>query len=108
MRDTDLSAREMIHRIAQAADTFGKAAGVGGMETAGAIVAYLDAHPQDIEPFLNGGIFEFPQDWISKGNLTWHTADGRIVDRRDLANHKTVNRLGALGKQLSQDSDHDQ
>ena len=107
MRETDLTPREMIQRIAQAADVFSKAAMVGGMETAGAIVAYLDAHPEDIEPFLNGGVFEFPNDWISMGDLTWHTADGRIVDRRDLANGRTVARLGALGSQLSQGEAND-
>jgi hypothetical protein len=54
-------------------------AGVGGRETAGAIISYLALKPEHIEPFLTGGISELPSEWIDGGRLTWHAADGRVV-----------------------------
>lgn len=70
---------EFIERLAILSDVFGQQAGVGGMETAGGLISYLAAHPRDIEPFLNGGIFELPNDWLIRGCLTYHTRDGRIM-----------------------------
>jgi hypothetical protein len=71
--------RRLIEFLAVRAEAFAAQAGVGGMETAGGLVSYLALHPEDIEPFLNGGIFELPDDWILQGCLTHHAANGKIV-----------------------------
>jgi hypothetical protein len=71
-------AQEVIDRIAAVAEAVGKQAGVGGMETAGAILSYLAEHPRDLEPFMNGGFFELPADMHMHGKLTWLGRDGRI------------------------------
>lgn len=35
------------------------------------------------KPYLNGGIFELPQEWITGGRLTWHGADGKVYAPTD-------------------------
>jgi len=72
------AARIVIERIAKIAEVAGAQAGVGGMETAGAIVSYLADHPRDIEPCLRFGTLELPLDWIVRGRLTYHGKDGKI------------------------------
>ena len=73
--------REAVIRIARDAHVIGWQAGVGGMETAGAIVSYLAAHQEKIELYFAGK--ESPIDWpnfTNGGCLTWHAAEsGRIV-----------------------------
>lgn len=73
--------REAIVKIAHSAHAIGLQAGVGGMETAGAIVSYLAQHQDKIAPFFSGK--ESPVDWpnfVHGGFLTWHAAEGdRIV-----------------------------
>ncbi len=69
-----------VRQIAQAAHAIGWQAGVGGMETAGGILSYLAAHPEQIEAFTkNGSTFDLPMDWFEQGCLTWMTKDGRII-----------------------------
>lgn len=77
-------AQEVIERIASVAESVGRQAGVGGMETAGAIISYLADHPRDLEPFMNGGYFELPGLMHQYGRLTWHGANGKII-RPDFA-----------------------
>ena len=73
-------AHRLILQIAQAAHAIGWQAGVGGMETAGGIVSYLAAHPEQIDTFMqNGSTFDLPEDWFSNGCLTWHAMNGKIV-----------------------------
>jgi len=75
------AARVVIERIAHIAETFAAQAGVGGMETAGAMISYLAEHPRDIEPCLRFGLFELPADWIKHGRLSWHAQKGgEVVD----------------------------
>jgi len=69
----------VIERIAVLAEGFARQANVGGMETAGGLISYLATHPRDLEPLLNGGIFELPPDWIERGCLTWHAQNGKII-----------------------------
>lgn len=72
--------REIVLKIAEAAHAIGWQAGVGGMETAGAIVSYLANHQDQIEPFLAGDVS--PIDWpdfVGDGCLTWQAKDGSIV-----------------------------
>lgn len=71
-------AQEVIQHIAKVAAAVGSQANVGGMETAGAILSYLAEHPRDLEPFMNGGIFELPADLHMHGRLTWHGRDGKL------------------------------
>ena len=69
----------VICMIANRAAAYASQAGVGGMETAGGLVSYLAANPNDIETFINGGIFELPDDWLLRGNLTYQAMNGKIT-----------------------------
>lgn len=75
----DLSAREFIAKLADMAEAVGWQAGVGGSETAGQIVSYLAAHPDDLEKIMAGGIMDLPDNWWRHGRLTWHGRNGDIV-----------------------------
>lgn len=73
------TAQEFIKHLADVSENVGWQAGVGGMETAGGIVSYLAEHPEDLEPFMNGGFFELPQGFHERGRLTWHGQNGKVV-----------------------------
>lgn len=87
----------LIQMIAQRSASYAAQAGVGGMETAGGIVAFLAEHPEHIEPFINGGIFELPPDWCMRGGLTYHAINGEIV-------HPQTAQHARIIKQLAKDS----
>ncbi|RKF23338.1 hypothetical protein D6851_02380 [Altericroceibacterium spongiae] len=87
------SPRDLIKHIATLSQGFADAAGIGGMETAGRIISYLAEHPEDIEPFLNGGVMELPDNWYAKGCLTWHAMDGRIVSPEEYRRAKVIKEL---------------
>ena len=70
---------EFVAKLANRSAAYAAQAGVGGMETAGCLVSYLADHPQDIEPFLHGGIFELPDDWLVRGRLTYHALNGKVT-----------------------------
>jgi len=71
---------DFIRKVANAAEAIGLQAGVGGMETAGGIISYLAAHPEQIAAFSkNGSVFDLPDDWFSSGCLTWHAENGKVV-----------------------------
>lgn len=72
-------AQEVLERISAVCIAFGQQAGVGAMETAGAVVGWLSLNPADLEPFMVGGIGELPADFFMRHELTWHAADGRVV-----------------------------
>jgi hypothetical protein len=72
-------AQLVINRIAEVATAFAAQAGVGAMETAGGLLGYLAENPQDLEPFMVGGIWELPPGWFQRHNLTWHAVNGKIV-----------------------------
>jgi len=84
---------DFLNAVADRAEAFGGQAGVGGMETAGMIISYLVDHPEDIEPFMVGGIFELPEDWHSRGRLTWTAMNGKIVHPADARRAKIIDRL---------------
>ena len=76
-----------IARIVNAARAIAWQAGVGGRETAGAIVSYLATSPDEIAPFIAGELspIDFAGDWMRGGCLTWHAANGKVVSPEDVA-----------------------
>lgn len=83
-------AQEVITRIADAADAFAWQAGVGAMETAGALLGYLAKYPKDLEPFMVGGIFELPNEFITMHDLSWHTHGGKVVSPDEYRRSKVI------------------
>jgi hypothetical protein len=72
-----------IELIAERCDDFAYQVGVGGVETAGHLISYLWDHPNDLEPFLNGGFSELPDKWLVQGELTYHGSDGKVRHQRE-------------------------
>ncbi len=74
---------DTIKHIAEVADAFAAAAGVGGCETAGAIISYLAAHPDLVDRFMDDGsglLMEIDARRIHlDGLLTWHRRDGSVI-----------------------------
>jgi hypothetical protein len=68
----------LFERLAAIAQPMAQQAGVGELETVGHLVSYLLDFPRDIEPLLRFGIGELPDDWISKGRLSYQGIDGKI------------------------------
>lgn len=90
------AAPPVIHRIASVADAVGWQAGVGGMETAGMIVSYLAAHPEDTETFLRDGTGYLIDSKISveHGSLTFHRKlDGKVTTPQELRAAIEVKRI---------------
>jgi hypothetical protein len=86
-------AQEVIERIAAMSSAFAAQAGVGAMETAGSIVGYLAENPRDLEPLMNGGIFELPADWFQRHSLTWHDSKGIVRHPADVRRARQVRDL---------------
>ena len=84
---------QFLEHVGKCAEALAFQAGVGAMETAGGIVSYLLEHPDDLEPFLNGGLPELPGDWYQRGCLTWHAQNGKIVHPRDARFHRIVKQM---------------
>lgn len=86
-------AQLVLEHIAKVATAFGEQAGVGAMETAGGILGYLAEHPRDLEPFMVGGIWELPPDWLYRHELTWHAQNGKIVRPADVRSGNVISQL---------------
>lgn len=86
-------AQLVIERIAKEATNFAAQAGVGAMETAGAIIGYLAENPRDLEPFMVGGIWELPPNWHVRHDLTWHAANGRVMHPAEARRGITISQL---------------
>lgn len=86
-------AQEVIDQIAACASAMAFQAGVGAMETAGAIVGYLAKNPKDLEPFMVGGVMELPMEFFVEHDLTWHSHGGKIIDP---ATYRRGRRIAAL------------
>lgn len=82
-----------IKLLADRADTFAHLVGVGGMETAGHLISYLDDNMQDLEPWMNGGFEELPGRWIEHGSLTHHAMNGKIVAPRTVRHARIIKGL---------------
>lgn len=79
---TIASAEDFLAKVATLADDFGWQAGVGGMETAGALISYLARFPEKLPAFMADNfdlIGDFPPDWCVQGCLTWHARDGKVM-----------------------------
>lgn len=86
-----MSSESTIRRIADVAEAVAFQAGVGGVETAGAIISYLSAHPELTGEFMAEGIMALPADLWSQGRLTFHRkGDGKVVTPQDLRISQTV------------------
>lgn len=75
-----------IGHVAKVSHALGWQAGVGGRETAGAIISYLAQHPEKLDAFMQDGVFGWGDEWITGGCLTYHAADGKVwhpADARD-------------------------
>jgi hypothetical protein len=94
-RLADWTPTKLIELIVDRSEAFANQAGVGGRETAGTLVAYLADHPEDIEPWINGGFFELPPSWIEQGRLTYHAQNGKVVHPQDARFSRVVKALGA-------------
>lgn len=78
-RLADWHPARFIELVARCSEALAWQAGVGGCETAGALISYLANHPKDIEPFINGGFTELPLLEMHKlGQLSWHANNGTI------------------------------
>lgn len=87
------TAAYIIAKIAQAASAIGFQANIGGCETAGMIISYLNEHPDRIPVFLEHGWLEAvgTDDPWAKGCLTWNRmGDGKIATPQDLRISKVV------------------
>lgn len=73
------SVQDFIAHVAKVSHAIGFQAGVGGRETAGAIISYLAQHPDKLDAFMQGGVFAWGTDeWITGGCLTWQANDGKV------------------------------
>ena len=84
---------EFIALLAGRADMFASIVGVGGMETAGHLISYLDENPKDLEPWLNGSFAELPYDWIVRGSLTHQAVNGKITHPRTVRHARIIKSL---------------
>lgn len=82
-----------IKQLATRSEAFAWQAGVGGVETVGHIISYLAENPQHVEPFLNGGNFELPMNWIENGCLTYRAINGQIVHPQTARHAQIVKKL---------------
>ena len=79
---TDITALDFLQKVVRTADAIGWQAGVGGMETAGALISYLGRFPEKLPAFMADDfsvISDLPTDWLTQGCLTWHARDGRLI-----------------------------
>lgn len=88
---------DTIKRIADVAEAVAWQAGVGGCETAGAIISYLAEHPDQVADFMEHGssfLLEIDARKLhATGRLTWHRGDGKVVTPQDLRISLTVRDL---------------
>lgn len=84
-----------IEQLASRSEGYAYQAGVGGMEIAGGLLSYLAEHPKDLEPFINGGIFELPPNWFELGGLTWLANNGKVTHPQTARDARIINRMKA-------------
>lgn len=91
---SEMTAQQVIERIATVSAAIGWQANVGAMETAGSIVSYLARHPEKIDEFMNGGsVMDWPATWHRDGNLTWHGMDGKIHNPQTVRQHVLIKQM---------------
>lgn len=73
--------KAFIAYVAKVSAALSFQAGVGGRETAGAIISYLAKHPDKLDAFMEEGWFglgDDPRDVLTGGMLSWHGMDGKV------------------------------
>jgi hypothetical protein len=88
---------DAITRIADIAEQVGRQANIGASETAGQMLSYLAAHPDQIEPLLKDGVFRLPERFWEHGRLTWTSVKGEIVSPGYVRQCRVIDRLIASG-----------
>jgi hypothetical protein len=85
----------VIAQIVEYAEAIAWQAGVGGMETAGSIVSYLAAHPDQIDLLMSGklSVLDWPVGWHEHGRLSWHGQDGKIYDPEKVRRHRLIKQM---------------
>lgn len=81
-----MTPEQVIQKLAEIAAAIGWQAGVGAMETAGCLVSHLAAHPEKTDAFLAGELSVIDDMALLRaemGCLTWHAADGRVIQPSD-------------------------
>lgn len=97
------AAKAIIGQIAEAAIAIGWQAGVGQMETAGSIISYLAAHPEQIEAFLSGGsVLDWPPGWHEQGCLSWHGMDGKLHFPEEARRQRVIRQMERDGNSSAQ------
>ena len=76
-----LDALTFLERVAAMSEAVAWQAGVGGCETAGAIISYLSAHPDKLGAFMERSFCDLVEDPVNlhrEGRLSWLGSDGKI------------------------------
>jgi len=84
---------DFVSRLADIAEAIGWQAGVGGAETAGMIISYLAAHPEQIETVLEHGIIDLPGDLWAAGRLTWMGMNGQVVNPQQASFARVIRKM---------------
>lgn len=82
-----LKPADTVKRIAEIAEAVAYLSGVGGCETAGAIISYFATHPERVDQLLAEGLVSAlgeDGDMWGGGCLTFHRKDGKVVTPQDL------------------------
>ena len=95
--NTAIEAGEFLAKVVSTAEAVGWQAGVGAMETAGALISYLGRFPEKLPAFMADDfsvISDLPTDWLIQGCLTWHRQkDGQVVSPEYVRRDRTIRRL---------------
>jgi hypothetical protein len=88
-----MGAHEFIEKIAAMSEAIGWQAGVGASETAGQIISYLAANPDDFDTVMAGSILDLKPDWYERGCLTWMGMNGQIVHPSHVRRARLIKRM---------------
>jgi hypothetical protein len=90
-----ISPRDVIAHLATVAHNIGWQAGVGAVETAGALVSHLAARPELIDQFFAGTLSAIDLEIASceLGCLSWHGMDGKVHHPEDVRRDRIIKQL---------------
>lgn len=84
----NVDALTFLEKVAVVSENVAFQAGVGGCETAGAIISYLSAHPEKLATFMDGGFCDLTDDPAQlhhNGRLSWFGTDGKVYNAQTVA-----------------------